>query len=87
MTQPFDQSPASAQPSIDMKIYRNALKALIDRFSSIRDELSSSVAEQTSSLLAAGLSSRASSKESLSSLDEKEAFLESSIRWLYTGRS
>ena len=87
MTQPFDQSSSPAQPSIDLKIYRNALNALIDRFSNFRDELSAAVAEQTSSLLAAGLNSRASSKESLNGVDEKEAFLESSIRWLYTGRS
>lgn len=70
------------------KLYKSALRALINAVAGIQDDLAASVAEQTSALLAAGLqsSSKMDSREFVG-IDEKEAFLESSIRWLYTGRS
>ncbi len=68
------------------KLYKSALRALSSAFSEIQDSFSSVMAEQTSALLAAGMQKKSESQEFIG-LDEKEAFLESSVRWLYTGRS
>ena len=83
LTLPHDDSFAT---DARQKLYKSALRALSGAFTEIQDSLSASVAEQTSALLAAGMQGKRESRELLG-IDEKEAFLESSIRWLYTGRS
>ena len=74
-----------------LKLYSNALRALQDKFTAIQEDFQRTAAEHTSSLLADEIKSASgtttpTTNSNNNQEEDMDAILESSIRWLYTGK-